>query len=186
VERGRSTVPVSAVFFDALALDGRDLRRLPLLERKACLALAVPARGVIRYGDHVVECGEAFYAAADEQRVEGILAKRIDSRYTGGGPREWLKTKCHRRQEFVIGGWTDPQGARGLFGALHLGVYEDGRLVYVAKVGTGFDEPTLRHVWEKLQPLARPTSPFVTGTPTGRGHHWVEPRLVCEVRFTEW
>jgi bifunctional non-homologous end joining protein LigD len=186
VERARSTVPVSAVFFDALALDGRDLRRLPLLERKACLALAVPARGVIRYGDHVVERGEAFYEAADEQRVEGVLAKRLDSRYTGGRTREWLKIKCHRRQEFVIGGWTDPQGARGLFGALHLGVYEDGRLVYVAKVGTGFDETTLREVWEKLQPLVRPTSPFVTGTPTGRGHHWVEPSLVCEVRFTEW
>jgi bifunctional non-homologous end joining protein LigD len=186
VERARSTVPVSAVFFDALALDGRDLRRLPLLERKACLALAVPARGVIRYGDHVVERGEAFYEAADEQRVEGVLAKRLDSRYTGGRTREWLKIKCHRRQEFVIGGWTDPQGARGLFGALHLGVYEDGRLVYVAKVGTGFDETTLREVWEKLQPLVRPTSPFVTGTPIGRGHHWVEPSLVCEVRFTEW
>jgi len=186
VERTRSTVPVSAVFFDALALEGRDLRRLPLLERKACLALAVPARGVIRYGDHVVERGEAFYEAAAEQRVEGILAKRVDSRYTGGRTREWLKIKCHRRQEFVIGGWTDPQGARGLFGALHLGVYEDGRLVYVAKVGTGFDEATLRRVWERLQPLARPTSPFATGTPTGRGHHWVEPSLVCEVRFTEW
>ena len=186
VERARSTVPVSAVFFDALALEGRDLRRLPLLERKACLALAVPARGVIRYGDHVVERGEAFYEAAAEQRVEGILAKRVDSRYTGGRTREWLKIKCHRRQEFVIGGWTDPQGARGLFGALHLGVYEDGRLVYVAKVGTGFDEATLRRVWERLQPLARPTSPFATGTPTGRGHHWVEPSLVCEVRFTEW
>jgi bifunctional non-homologous end joining protein LigD len=186
VERERSTVPVSAVFFDALALEGRDLRRLPLLERKACLALAVPARGVIRYGDHVVERGEAFYDAAAEQRVEGILAKRVDSRYTGGRTREWLKIKCHRRQEFVIGGWTDPQGARGLFGALHLGVYEDGRLVYVAKVGTGFDEATLRRVWERLQPLARPTSPFATGTPTGRRHHWVEPSLVCEVRFTEW
>src|SRR5262249_12249388 len=94
--------------------------------------------------------------------------------------------KCHRRQEFVIGGWTDPQGARGLFGALHLGVYEDGKLLYVAKVGTGFDEATLRHVWKKLQPLARPTSPVDVGPPTGRGHHWVEPRLVCEVRFTEW
>ncbi|HEX6212492.1 MAG TPA: DNA polymerase ligase N-terminal domain-containing protein, partial [Methylomirabilota bacterium] len=87
VERARSTVPVSAVFFDALALDGRDLRRWPLLERKAALALTVPARGVIRYGDHVLERGEAFYEAAAEQRVEGILAKRADSRYTGGRTR---------------------------------------------------------------------------------------------------
>jgi len=186
VERARSMVPVSAVFFDALALEGRDLRRLPLLERKAALSLTVPARGVIRYGDHVRERGEAFYEAAAEQRVEGILAKRADSPYTGGRTRAWLKIKCHLRQEFVIGGWTDPQGGRGWFGALHLGVYDDGRLVYVAKVGTGFDEATLRLVWDRLQPLARGTSPFDAGTPTGRGHHWVEPRLVCEVRFTEW
>ncbi len=185
-ERARSTVPVSAVFFDALALDGRDLRRRPLLERKAALALTVPARGVIRYGDHVLERGEAFYEAAAEQRVEGILAKRADSFYTGGRTRDWLKLKCHLRQEFVIGGWTDPQGGRGWFGALHLGVYDDERLVYVAKVGTGFDDNTLRLVWDRLQPLVRPTSPFEIGTPSGRGHHWVEPRLVCDVRFSEW
>jgi bifunctional non-homologous end joining protein LigD len=186
VERARSTVPVSAVFFDALALDGRDLRRLPLAERKACLTLAVPARGVIRYGDHVVGRGEAFYEAAAEQRVEGIVAKRADSRYTGGRTRDWLKLKCQLRQEFVIGGWTDPQGARGWFGALHLGVYDGDALVYAGKVGTGFDDEMLKRVWDRLQPLARPGSPFDEGTPTGRGHHWVEPRLVCEVRFTEW
>jgi len=187
VERARSLVPVSAVFFDALALDGRDLRGLPLLERKAALALTVPARGVIRYGDHVLERGEAFYEAAAEQRVEGILAKRADSRYTGGRTRDWLKIKCHLRQEFVIGGWTDPQGGRGWFGALHLGVYDDaGQLVYAGKVGTGFDEAALRRVWDRLQPLARPTSPFDVRSPAGRGHHWVEPRLVAEVRFTEW
>jgi bifunctional non-homologous end joining protein LigD len=186
VERARSTVPVSAVFFDALALDGRDLRGLPLLERKAALALTVPARGVIRYGDHVLERGEAFYEAVAEQRVEGILAKRADSRYTGGRTRDWLKIKCHLRQEFVIGGWTDPQGARGWFGALHLGVYENGRLRYVGKVGTGFDDGTLRRVRDRLQPLGRTTSPFDAGTPAGRGHHWVEPRLVAEVRFSEW
>jgi bifunctional non-homologous end joining protein LigD len=187
VERARSMVPVSAVFFDALALDGRDLRRLPLLERKAALALTVPARGVIRYGDHVRERGEDFYEAAAEQRVEGILAKRADSRYTGGRTRDWLKIKCHLRQEFVIGGWTDPQGGRGWFGALHLGVYDDaGRLVYAGKVGTGFDEAALRRVSDRLQPLARATSPFDVRSPAGRGHHWIEPRLVAEIRFTEW
>ncbi|HEU5195316.1 MAG TPA: non-homologous end-joining DNA ligase, partial [Methylomirabilota bacterium] len=186
VERARSTVPVSAVFFDALALDGRDLREAPLAERKACLALSVPARGVIRYGDHVVGRGQDFYEAAAEQRLEGILAKRADSRYVGGRTREWLKLKCHLRQEFVIGGWTDPQGARGWFGALHLGVYEDGRLVYVGKVGTGFDEKMLRLIRHSLASRGRETSPFAAGTPTGRGHHWVEPTLVADVRFTEW
>jgi bifunctional non-homologous end joining protein LigD len=187
VERARTTVPVSAVFFDALALDGRDLRRLPLAERKACLALALPARGVIFYGDHVVSHGQAFYEAAAEQRLEGILAKRADSVYTGGRTRDWLKVKCQLRQEFVVGGWTDPQGSRGWFGALHLGVYDDdGRLVYAGKVGTGFDEATLRRIWERLQPLARAGSPFDAGSPAGRGHHWIDPTLVAEVAFTEW
>ncbi|HTO10479.1 MAG TPA: non-homologous end-joining DNA ligase, partial [Candidatus Binatia bacterium] len=181
VERARSTVPVSAVFFDALALDGRDLRDVPLAERKACLALAVPARGVIRYGDHVVGRGEDFYEAAAEQRLEGILAKRADSRYAGGRTRQWLKVKCHLRQEFVIGGWTDPQGGRGAFGALHLGVYDGDRLVYVGKVGTGFDDTLLRTLRDRLAPLARATAPFAEGTPAGRGHHWVEPTLVAEV-----
>jgi bifunctional non-homologous end joining protein LigD len=186
VERTRGMVPVSAIFFDALALDGCDLREAPLAERKACLALTVPARGVIRYGDHVESRGEDFYEAAAAQRLEGILAKRAGSRYVAGRSRDWLKIKCHLRQEFVIGGWTDPQGTRGAFGALHLGVYGDGRLVYVAKVGTGFDDKMLRHVRDALKPLARATSPFDAGTPTGRGHHWVEPKLVAEVRFTEW
>jgi bifunctional non-homologous end joining protein LigD len=186
IERARATVPVTGVFFDALALDGRDLRGLPLGERKACLALVVPPRGVVRYSDHVLERGEAFYDACAARGLEGIVAKRIASRYAPGRSRDWLKIKCDRRQEFVIGGFTDPQGARGHFGALHLGLYEGDRLVYVSKVGTGFDEAALRRLMEMLRPLARPTSPFHGGGPTGRGHHWVEPRLVCEVRFTEW
>jgi bifunctional non-homologous end joining protein LigD len=183
----RRTVPVSAVFFDALALDGRDLRDVPLIERKACLILVGPGGdGPLRYGDHVLEHGEAFLAEACRQQLEGIVAKKRESRYVGGRSRDWLKIKCQLRQEFVIGGYTDPQGTRGYFGALHLGLYESGRLVYVAKVGTGFDAKTLGLVWDRLRGLSRPTSPFVAGTPAGRGHHWVEPRLVCEVRFTEW
>jgi bifunctional non-homologous end joining protein LigD len=186
IERARSEVPVSAVFFDALALDGHDLRQVPLVERKASLALALPPRGVLSYGQHVVEQGEAFYEAAAEQHLEGIVAKRADSRYEGRRSRDWLKIKCQKRQEFVIGGYTDPQGSRGYFGALHLGLYDGDRLVYVSKVGTGFDEKTLKLLWDRLTPLARPTSPFAIGTPNGRGHHWVEPQLVAEVRFTEW
>jgi len=186
VERARREVPASGVFFDALALDGRDLRALPLVDRKACLAGALPARGVIAVGEHVAGEGEAFFAAASEQRLEGIVAKRTASRYTAGRSRDWVKLKCERRQEFVIGGWTDPQGARALFGALHVGLYAGDRLVYVSKVGTGFDAEALERVWKRLGPLERATSPFDTGTPAGRGHHWVEPRLVGEVRFTEW
>jgi len=186
IERARSEVPVSAAFFDALSLDGRDLRRLPLEARKECLKLLLPPRGVVYYGDHVVEHGAAFLAAACEQGLEGVVAKKRDSPYVGKRSRDWLKIKCQLRQEFVIGGYTVPQGARAHFGALHLGLYERGELVYVSKVGTGFDERALKTISEKLRPLSRATSPFARGTPGGHGHHWVEPRLVAEVRFTEW
>jgi len=186
IERARASVPVTAILFDALALDGRDLRRLPLEARKACLALLLPARGVARYGDHVLEHGREFFDAASAERLEGIVAKKRDSHYVGRRSRDWLKIKCQLRQEFVIGGSTAPQGSRAHFGALHLGLYENGRLVYVSKVGTGFDERMLALIAEKLRPLARAASPFDVGTPAGRGHRWVEPQLVCEVRFTEW
>src|SRR5204862_6255608 len=161
-------------------------RDLALDARKTCLALAVPARGVIHYGAHVLEHGEAFYEAASEQRLEGIVAKRATSRYTGGRSSEWIKIKCHLRQEFVVGGFTAPQGSRPRFGALHVGLYEGHALTYVGRVGTGFDDAALERIWRQLQPLRRPTSPFTRGAPTGRGHTWVEPTLVCEVRFTEW
>ncbi len=186
IERARREVPVTGVFFDALALDGRDLRALPLEQRKECLALLLPARGVVRYGDHVLEHGREFFDAAAEQRLEGIVAKRRESPYTGKRSRDWLKLKCQLRQEFVIGGSTAPQGSRAHLGALHLGLYEGERLAYVSKVGTGFDDRILRLISERLAPLRRASSPFDTGTPSGRGHHWVEPKLVCEVRFTEW
>jgi bifunctional non-homologous end joining protein LigD len=186
IEHARATTPVTAVFFDALALDGRDLRGFPLEARKECLSLLVPARGVIQYGGHVLEHGEAFYDAACEERIEGIVAKRVTSRYTAGRSPDWIKIKCQLRQEFVIGGYTAPQGARGRFGALHVGLYDGETLVYVGRVGTGFDDATLDAIWRRLQPLRRAASPFARGRPTGRGHVWVEPRLVCEARFTEW
>jgi len=186
VQQAMGQVPVTCIFFDCLALEGYDLRRLPLIDRKACLEMFVPPLGQIHYGDHVLEHGEAFFDAAGEQRLEGIVAKRIRSAYGGGRSRDWVKLKCQRRQEFVIGGYTDPQGSRGHFGALHIGLYDGPRLVYVSKVGTGFDQASLKRIWERLQPLERETSPFDRGRPDGRGHHWVEPKLVCEVRYTEW
>src|SRR5947207_1932620 len=118
--------------------------------------------------------------------LEGMVAKRLGSAYSSRRSADWMKVKCDRRQEFVIGGYTEPQGSRARFGALHVGLYEGRQLVYVTKVGTGFDASGLESIAKTLAPLARGTSPFDVGTPTGRGHHWVEPRLVCEVRFTEW
>src|SRR5262249_50977757 len=106
--------------------------------------------------------------------------------YSGRRSPEWIKVKSQRRQEFVIGGYTAPQGSRARFGALQVGVYDGPSLVYVTKVGTGFDQRMLDSGWEGLEPLRRPTSPFDVRSPKGRDHVWVEPRLVCEVRFTEW
>ena len=191
IELAARRQPAVGVFFDCLGLDDRDLRRRPLVERKECLRLLVPPLGPVRYGDHVAGEGRAFFEAASAQRLEGIVAKKARSVYSGGRTRDWIKIKCQKRQEFVVGGYTDPQGARGHFGALHLGLYDGPagarRLVYVSKVGTGFDQAGLAAIWARLRPLDRATPPFEAGAvPTGRGHHWVEPRLVCEVRFTDW
>jgi bifunctional non-homologous end joining protein LigD len=186
ITRAMATVAVEAVFFDCLALEGHDLRQVPLDGRKACLERVLPPLGVTRFGDHVESAGPAFLDAAAEARLEGIVAKRRTSLYVPRRSDAWLKIKCQRRLEFVIGGYTDPQGSRARLGALHLGLYDGARLIYVSKVGTGFDGDEIERLWERLQPLRRATSPFDAGTPAGRGHHWVEPQLVAEVRFTEW
>ena len=179
-------VPVRAVFFDCLALEGYDLRKLGLLQRKECLARILPPAGVVQASDHVAEHGEAFFEAASGMGLEGIVAKRADSSYTGKRSTDWVKIKCQRRQEFVIGGYAEPRGSGRHFGALHVGVYDDGALRHVTRVGSGFDGATQDHIWKELQPLRRADSPFGASGPSGRGNHWVEPRLVCEVRFTEW
>lgn len=184
--RAKTMVPVRAVFFDCLWLEAHDLRTYSLSQRKECLRSFLPPRGVIQYCEHIMERGEDFYHAAWENHLEGIVGKRVSSRYTPGRSQEWLKFKCQLHQEFVIGGYTDPGGSRGYFGALHLGLYENGNLVYVAKVGTGFNNETLKAIATQLASLTRASSPFVSGGPTGPLHHWVEPELVCEIRFTEW
>jgi bifunctional non-homologous end joining protein LigD len=186
IEAAMAKVPVRGVFFDCLGLEGHDLRKLTLEQRKELLARVVPPLGTVQRADHVLEQGKAFFEAATEMGLEGIVAKRLTSRYSGRRTQDWIKVKCDRRQEFVIGGYTEPQGSRARFGALHVGLYEGKKLVYVTKVGTGFDTAALESIAKALAPLARKTSPFDEGTPTGRGHHWVEPRLVCEIRFTEW
>ncbi len=184
--KAAARIPVVAVFFDCLACEGHDLRRMTLEKRKQILSRVLPPLGTVRYGDHVVEQGEAFYEAASEMRLEGMVAKKLSSAYSSRRTTDWLKIKCQRRQEFVIGGYTAPQGGRTRFGALQVGLNENGKLVYVTKVGTGFDGKELERVWKLLQPLRRETSPFQERSPKGREHTWVEPKLVCEVRFTEW
>jgi bifunctional non-homologous end joining protein LigD len=176
--------------FDLLHLDGTDLGVLPLTERKAELAalLADPPPG-LRYSDHIEGAGEEFYRHACELALEGIISKRASAPYRSGRGRDWLKVKCLQRQEFVIGGYTDPAGSRASFGALLLGVYEDRRLVYAGRVGTGFSERTLRDLYARLQPLATAKPPFERLPPVearAKGNHWVRPELVAEVAFGNW
>ena len=175
--------------FDLLRLDGEDLTKLPLEQRKARLAKLVRGTGVLRYSDHVIGNGKAAFARACELGLEGIISKRRDQPYQPGRGRTWLKTKCTHRQELVIGGYTDPDGARTGLGALLVGYYADKKLVYAGKVGTGFTLESLGELREDLEPLVRPRSPFELAPArawTGPRVHWVEPLLVCEVQFAEW
>ncbi|HEX6795917.1 MAG TPA: DNA ligase D [Casimicrobiaceae bacterium] len=174
--------------FDLPYLNGYDLRDAPLSARKALLAKLVGDGTLIRYSDHVQGNGDAFFGEACKVGLEGIVSKRADSRYVGARGRDWQKIKCGMRQEFVIGGYTDPQGARTGFGALLLGIYDGSELRYCGKVGTGFNEAMLATLSERLANLATDKPPFVN-PPTGaeaRRSHWVKPSLVGEVSFTEW
>ncbi|MBV8203236.1 MAG: DNA ligase D [Acidobacteria bacterium] len=180
--------------FDLLHLDGYDLRPAPLVERKEALRRLLEAAGVtagegpLRLSDHVTGQGEDFYRQACRFGLEGIVSKRADLAYHAGRSKEWLKVKCLQRQEMVIGGFTEPEGARAGLGALLLGVYEGAKLVYAGKVGTGFTAPVLRELRRRLERVERQAPPFAN-PPRGaeaRGAHWVDPKLVCEVAFTEW
>jgi bifunctional non-homologous end joining protein LigD len=187
LSEGRAAKVVYYVF-DLPYADGYDLRDVPLVERKKLLAKIVGEGTLIRYSDHVVGNGPAFFAQACGIGVEGIVSKRVDSRYVATRSRDWQKVKCSERQEFVIGGYTNPQGSRTGFGALLLGVYDGDALRYCGKVGTGFNDETLTTLTAKLERLETDNPPFVD-PPTGaeaRRAHWVRPQLVAEVSFTEW
>jgi bifunctional non-homologous end joining protein LigD len=188
----RSDGTIAYFVFDLLAIDGDDLTPLPLEARKARLAKLVATRGapgVIRYSDHVEGSGREFFALACKRGLEGIISKRRDQPYRPGRGMTWVKTKCLLRQELVIGGFTDPERSRIGFGALLVGHYDAGRLVYAGKVGTGYSNTTLRDLHKQLVALERPTSPFSPEPPTawtGAARHWVAPELVAEIAFLEW
>jgi bifunctional non-homologous end joining protein LigD len=179
-----SEADLAYFLFDVPFCNGRDLRDTPLVERKKLLEKLVPRKGPIRYSDHIEGRGEEVIEHACEHELEGIISKLRDSKYRSTRTRDWVKVKCARRQEFVIGGYTDPSGSRVGFGALLLGVQESGRLVYRGKVGTGFNSESLRNLKLKLEKIKRDKSAFAN-PPRERGIHWVEPRLVAEVAFTE-
>jgi bifunctional non-homologous end joining protein LigD len=177
--------------FDLLYLDGYDLRAVPLGARKEALETVLAAArggGPLRWSDHVQGDGKSFFRQACSFALEGVVSKRADLSYHPGRSRDWLKVKCLQRQEMVIGGFTDPEGSRTGLGALLVGVYEGGELRYAGKVGTGFTTATLEQLRRRLDRLERREPPF-SNPPRGaeaRGVHWVEPKLVAEVAFTEW
>ena len=182
------------IAFDLLFEGGEDLRPLPLVERKRRLEQLLrrsgqAVHGVVRYGDHIEGLGGDVFAEACLQGLEGVVSKRAGDTYAGRRTRSWVKSKCGRRQEFVVGGFTDPSGTRRGFGALLLGAYDgEGALRYAGRAGSGFDDATLTRLHARLRKLERRTPPFAD-PPRGaeaRGVHWTSPRLVAEVAFTEW
>jgi bifunctional non-homologous end joining protein LigD len=173
--------------FDILFLDGKDLRRLPLLERKEILKKNLPKFANVKYSDHVEKHGIKFFEIAKKQGLEGIIAKDCTSPYRSGQrSNEWLKVKISQEQEAVIGGFTEPRGSRKKLGALVLGVYERGKLIYIGHTGGGFNDKTLDLVYNKLNKLKADKSPFAATPKTNAPATWVKPKLVAQIKFEEW
>jgi bifunctional non-homologous end joining protein LigD len=187
---GAARGQLAYMVFDLLYLDGRDLTGARLEDRKAALARLLASANdqaaVLRYSDHVVGAGADFFAHACKLGLEGIVSKKRDAPYRGTRGPEWLKIKCLKQQEIVIGGYTEPEGTRIGIGALLGGVFESGRLVYVGKIGTGFDHRMLRDLQQRLSRLEQKTSPFASRPAGAARAHWVKPELVAQVSFSEW
>ena len=183
----REGVPVIYYAFDLLYLDGFDLRRVALEQRKQLLQERVVAGGVVQFSDHYAEKGLDLFDAAKQRGLEGIVAKKRRGIYEEKRSRDWLKIKITQRQECVIGGYTDPEGSREYFGALVLGLYgQKGRLIHVGQVGTGFDHKTLKEMFARLQPLKTKQNPFYGEIGGLRKVQFVRPELVAEIKFAEW
>jgi bifunctional non-homologous end joining protein LigD len=185
IARAALELPATLFAFDLLGFEGFDLRSLPLVERKRLLERILPSAGPVRYLDHIESQGEAFYKEVERLGLEGIVAKKAGAPYRGRRSADWIKLRVDRVDDFVVVGFTEPEGGRTGFGALHLGQFENGRLIYAGRVGSGFAESELAGIREKLDEIRRETPSVAGAVPHGKGHLWVEPRLVAEVRFKE-
>lgn len=184
----RISVELPAVYhaFDILAVEGFDLRGLPLLDRKEILKEVLPTVGPIRHTDHLDEKGEVMYEHVERMRLEGIVGKKADSPYRGGRSKSWVKIRTVRMEDFVVVGWTEPKGSRGGFGSLHIAQYDGEDLVYLGSVGSGFRDAQLDEVLERLEEIEVASCPCTSGpAPKGKGHHWTQPELVAEVKYKE-
>jgi bifunctional non-homologous end joining protein LigD len=186
IEQAREALPVQYYIFDILYLDGRDLTGLPLSRRKEILRRVFMPHKYIRLSEHVAAEGVQFFNAARDLGLEGVIAKRLSSSYQQKRSRDWQKIKAIRQQEFVIGGFTEPRGGRARFGALLLGYYREGRLVFAGQVGSGFSDDTLERLYQMMAPLEQPEPPYVEAVIPNQPVHWIKPQLVAEVKFTEW
>jgi bifunctional non-homologous end joining protein LigD len=180
--------PYVYYIFDILYYDKYDLTSLPLLQRKALLKSLLPDHDpVLRYSDHIIDHGEEVFDRACKLGLEGIISKNIDSKYIMSRSKQWLKIKNIKRQEFVIGGYSQPKGSRDHFGALYLGLFNDqGDFVYVGDVGTGFTQASLKTLFSQLQKIRLNHSPFSEKIANSSKATWVKPLLIAEVEFTEW
>lgn len=186
---GSDTAQIVYFLFDVPYLHGYDLREVRLDDRRAALKNVLDNTGsdIVRFSEEFGDDPEGLVAAACKMGLEGVIGKRRESRYVQRRSPDWIKLKCGQRQEFVIGGYTDPQGSRTGIGALLLGTYDkDGVLQYAGNVGSGFNEASLRDLKAKLSKLDTDVSPFPPKAVAGRKHHWVEPKLIAEVSFAEW
>ena len=177
--------PATVYVFDLMALEGFDLRPLPLVKRKAMLKKLLPEAGPLRLSEHFEKDGETLYDQAVGLGLEGIVAKKADAPYTSGRSDLWLKVRADKTGDFVVVGYTEPRGSRGGFGALHLGAYRDGTLVYIGRAGSGFSAKQLKEVSADLERLRLDKPPFAGPVPAERESRWVKPELVAEVRYKE-
>jgi bifunctional non-homologous end joining protein LigD len=183
----REGVPVIYYAFDLLYLDGFDLRRVGLEQRKQLLQEKIVAADIVHFSDHYAEKGLDLFEAAQQRGLEGIVAKKRNSRYEEKRSLDWLKIKITQRQECVIGGYTDPEGSREYFGALVLGLYDkQRRLIHVGQVGTGFDQKMLKDLFARLQPLKTKQNPFYGEIGGLKKVQFVRPAVVAEIKFAEW
>jgi bifunctional non-homologous end joining protein LigD len=172
--------------FDLLYCDGYDLMSCALVERKAMLERILGAASFVKFSEHIEGEGERFFREIEKFHLEGMIAKKANSQYVQRRSTDWLKVKTIQRSEVVIGGYTQPRGSRSYFGALVVGLYRDNKLHYVAHVGGGFNQLKLTQIYKLMQPLKTKQSPFIDPPKTNEPVQWLKPKLVAEVKFSEW
>jgi bifunctional non-homologous end joining protein LigD len=184
--KSTQNLPIQFIVFDCLQLDGKDLTKLKLLERKEILKSILPESDVIKYCDHIEEEGIALFQQATKMKLEGIIAKRINSKYySDKRSKDWLKIKNVNIDDFKIVGWTDPKASRQYFGALLLAREIDGELVYSGEVGTGFTNDLLKSLFSKIQHLEVDQCPCDGPVKKEKGFHWAKPKYSCQVQYVE-